>query len=54
MFLSSKIPKEEYKENRCGQLWKKCGNICGKLLNLPAFAHFKKISDQLVVKLKIS
>ena len=28
--------------------------ISGKLLNLPAFAHFKKIFDQSIVKLKLS
>jgi len=27
MFLSNKIPREEYKEKRCGQWWKKCVKI---------------------------
>jgi len=54
MFLSSKIPREKHKKIRCGQWWKICGKMCGKLLDLPTFAQFKKVSDGLVVKLKSS
>ena len=28
--------------------------MCGKLLNLPAFTHNKKVFDQLFIKLKTS
>lgn len=49
-FLTHINPRESIKY-RCGQWWKTSGKICGKLLDLPAFAHLGKRSDDLIAKL---